>query len=505
MKLGRYVPAFGLLLRAAAQLTMENINPNVVAAEYAVRGRLLTRAGELRAELAAGNPNNLPFNQIVHCNIGNPQALGQKPLTFVREVLGAVVNPALLESGVGLSPEARARAQAYLGAVAHGSVGAYTESQGITLVRQEVAEFINRRDGASNADPDDIFLTDGASSGVKALMQLLVRSPDDAILVPIPQYPLYSALSTLLNGTMAGYFLDEASAWGVHLEALDRVLKDTLKAGKTVRAVVVINPGNPTGQSLPAVAVEAIMSWAAANGLVVLADEVYQENVYGAAPPFTSFRAAYETLSARPLFATLQPQLVSFHSTSKGVFGECGLRGGYFEARGLSPAIKAELLKLQSISLCSNAVGQIATGLLVKPPPPGTATATKHAAEEAAIKASLAARATRLASALNRLEGVACNPAEGAMYLFPQITLPPGALAAAAASGAPADEFYCLRLLESTGLVVVPGSGFGQQNGTWHFRTTFLPPDDQLDDVLGRLGAFHAGFLATYATGRQEL
>jgi len=189
----------------------------------------------------------------------------------------------------------------------------------------------------------------------------------------------------------------------------------------------------------------------------------------------------------------------------EGVFGECGLRGGYFETRGLSTQVKAQLVKLQSIALCSNAVGQIATGLLVKPPPPGTATAKKHAAEEAAIKASLAGRASRLAAALNKLQGVRCNAAEGAMYLFPQVTLPAGALAAAKAAKTPPDEFYCMRLLEATGLVVVPGSGFGQREGSWHFRTTFLPPDHQLEDVLGRLGTFHNKFLATYDTHSTEL
>jgi len=86
------------------------------------------------------------------------------------------------------------------------------------------------------------------------------------------------------------------------------------------------------------------------------------------------------------------------------------------------------------------------------------------------------------------------------MYLFPQLHLPPRAVAAAEAEGIAADEFYALRLLEATGLVVVPGSGFGQVDGTWHFRTTFLPPEDALDDVMTRFAAFQADFIATYST-----
>ena len=108
-------------------------------------------------------------------------------------------------------------------------------------------------------------------------------------------------------------------------------------------------------------------------------------------------------------------------------------------------------------------------------------------------------RATRIAKALNELPGVSCNPAEGAMYLFPSLELPAKAVAAAETKGMSPDEFYCIRLLEATGLVVVPGSGFRQVEGTHHFRTTFLPPDDMLDDVLPKLAGFQAAFMKEFA------
>ena len=181
-------------------LSVDNISPLVVKAEYAVRGRLLNRAMELEELLKAGPPASdaLPFKRIVRCNIGNPQAVGQKPTTFVRQVLSLVMNPAQLS---GLSKwaypkDAIARAKHYLAGIP--SLGAYSDSQGIMSVRKEVADFIAARDGHP-ASPSDIFLTDGASAGVKALMQLLVRGPHDAVLVPVPQYPLYSAVTTLLN------------------------------------------------------------------------------------------------------------------------------------------------------------------------------------------------------------------------------------------------------------------------------------------------------------------
>ena len=143
--------------------------------------------------------------------------------------------------------------------------------------------------------------------------------------------------------------------------------------------------------------------------------------------------------------------------------------------------VRAQLTKLASISLCSNVVGQFAAGLMVKPPQEGEASFTTYAAERAGILASMFSRAKLIAEALNKLPGLSCNAAEGAMYLFPRIHLPAKAIAAAEAEGMVADEWYCIRLLEATGLVVVPGSGFGQEDGSFHFRTTFLPQKDDLE------------------------
>jgi aspartate/methionine/tyrosine aminotransferase len=97
------------------------------------------------------------------------------------------------------------------------------------------------------------------------------------------------------------------------------------------------------------------------------------------------------------------------------------------------------------------------------------------------------------------MEGVRCNPTEGALYCFPQITLPPAAVTAAIAAGRTPDSQYCIELLDETGVVVVPGSGFGQAEGSWHFRATILPPEEKLDGVIDRVARFHDGFLARYA------
>ena len=192
-------------------------------------------------------------------------------------------------------------------------------------------------------------------------------------------------------------------------------------------------------------------------------------------------------------------ELVSLHSTSKGFLGECGIRGGYFELAGFDPEVQAQLLKLVSIGLCSNTMGQIAVGLMVRPPKPGEPSEPLYAQERGAILSSMKRRAAAVAASLNALEGVSCNAPQGAMYAFPSITLPPKAVAAAEAEGMAPDAYYAMHLLENTGIVVVPGSGFGQKAGTWHFRTTFLPPEDQIDLVGERMAKFHGEFLAKHA------
>ena len=195
---------------------------------------------------------------------------------------------------------------------------------------------------------------------------------------------------------------------------------------------------------------------------------------------------------------------MSFHSISKGFTGECGLRGGYFELTNIPKDVKAQLTKLASVSLCSNTMGQVAVGLMVNPPTSGSELKA-YEKEKTEKLASLVRRANKMAASLNALEGVSCVKPQGAMYLFPSITLPAQAVAAAARLSMAPDAFYSLKLLEGTGLVTVPGSGFGQRNGTWHFRTTFLPAEKQIDQVVEKLGGFHSAFLAKYGYAGGEL
>jgi glutamate--glyoxylate aminotransferase len=103
-----------------------------------------------------------------------------------------------------------------------------------------------------------------------------------------------------------------------------------------------------------------------------------------------------------------------------------------------------------------------------------------------------------MTDAFNSLDGVTCNFTEGAMYAFPRLHLPPKALEAAKAAGKTPDTFYCLALLEETGIVTVPGSGFGQEEGTFHMRTTILPPEEKIAEFIAKFKNFHEKFMATY-------
>ena len=186
------------------------------------------------------------------------------------------------------------RAQEYLRNV-KGGLGAYTDSRGSMYVRQEIADFITRRDGVP-ASADKIFVSNGASECVRMFLNCIIRGPKDGIMVPIPQYPLYSASIALYGGTMVGYYLDEETTWSLNVNELQRSLNTARAQGITVRAMVFINPGNPTGQCLSEENIRDLIRFCHDNHIVLSADEVYQANIY-TEKLFVSARA---TLSKMP-------------------------------------------------------------------------------------------------------------------------------------------------------------------------------------------------------------
>jgi len=462
------------------------LNRDLKEAQYAVRGELYLKADELRKS----------GREIIFTNVGNPHNLGQKPLTFIRQVLALTTAPFLMDNPeiVKQFPaDAVSRARSIIKSIGSG-VGAYSDSRGYPWLRQEIADFIQRRDGHPS-NPDHIFCTDGASVSVRMALNAIIRDEQDAIMVPIPQYPLYSAAIRLYGGSLEGYYLDEPSGWQFKMDELKRSVNKARKAGKDVRALVFINPGNPTGQCLSRATLEGLAKFAYEERLVLMADEVYQENIFQSERPFVSMKQVLAELGG-PI--SKEQELISFHTVSKGVYGECGLRGGYMECVNVHPGTIDEMYKISSINLSPNTIGQVALSLMCNPPKKGEPSHASYYQEKQTLHDSLIRRAHIMTDGFNALENVSCVFTEGVMYSFPRLHLPPKAVEAAKKAGKAPDTFYCLHLLEETGISVVPGSGFGQKEGEFHLRTTILPSEEKMKEVVEKYKSFNAKFMAKY-------
>lgn len=388
-----------------------------------------------------------------------------------------------------------------------GSVGAYSHSKGAAIVRQHIKEFIEERDGGHASDPELIYLTAGASGGVGLLMQVLISGPKDGVMIPIPQYPLYSATLSFYDATPVPYQLDPNDDWAIDVDSMARAVDEARSNGTDVRACVIINPGNPTGSCLSRENIEGIIRLAHEKRLVLLADEVYQANIFQPKErPFHSFKKVLKDFSnsndATERSMSSDVELVSFHSISKGVSGECGRRGGYFELCNVSPDVESELYKMASVNLCASLQGQIGVDLLVKPPKQGEESYELYNSEVQAIHDTLKSRSEKMREAFAALPGIKCNEAQGALYLFPEVQgLPVRALEDAKGKKQKIDLWYCFQLLEATGICCVPGSGFGKEpvekggeGGTsFWFRTTILAKET--DEFVERFARFHRELL----------
>ncbi|KAG6811418.1 hypothetical protein H0H92_007526 [Tricholoma furcatifolium] len=470
-------------------LTIDSLNPVVKNVEYAVRGELAIKAEEYRVKLKE-NGHGLPFDKVISSNIGNPQQKGldQPPITFTRQVAALLEYPALAELAPNAFPkDVIARAKELSDEI--GSLGAYSHSQGVPLIRKSVAKFIEDRDGYPS-NPGHIFLTGGASAGVSLLLSMLITPPNCGVLIPIPQYPLYTATLAQNNGTPVPYYLDETRGWSTSVESVETAIEKAISEGVNPKVLVIINPGNPTGSLLDEATQVKLVEFCEKYSLVLLADEVYQDNLHQRERyPFTSFKKVVaQTQSPIPL--------VSFHSISKGVSGECGRRGGYFECTNFSDDIIAQIYKMVSVGLCPPLSGQVGVDCMVRPPKPGDESYELWKKETGTIHAALASRTSIMSSRLNALPGVSCVDSPGALYLHPKIELSEKAIKAARQAGKEPDAFYSLALLDQTGICVTPGSGFGQKEGEWHYRLTCLCPG--VEEYVKKLEDFHLSWVEKY-------
>uniref|UniRef100_A0A4W5REY3 alanine transaminase n=1 Tax=Hucho hucho TaxID=62062 RepID=A0A4W5REY3_9TELE len=431
-----------------------------------------------------------PSKDVIDVSWGDKHRGGVQPLTFVRQVLAACLYPQLVHS-YKLPEDVRQRVQSLLGACVGGSVGSYTPSGGISYIQCSVSNFISRRDGGVPSSPENIFMTSGSQRSIMHVLKLLVHnqaSLPTGVLTAVPTYSSFKMMLQRLGAAIVPYYLDEEQGWAMEVEELRRALQASKGVCNPV-ALYVINPGNPTGHVQSRKCIEEVIRFAAEERLFLMADEVYQESVFGEGCEFVSYKKVLSEMGP-PLSHTVK--LASFHSASKGFMGECGLRGGYVELVNLDPTVMRYAYTIFSTDICAPVTGQLALELMANPPRPGDPSYPTQS-----IQAMLVHNMNWVPEVLNNIPGISCQPMMGGAFVFPRLYLPQAATEKAKVVGMQPDLWYCKRLLEEAGVCVGPGCQYGQKEGTHHIR--YNPLSLSLATVLKRLKDFHLHFLKEFS------
>ncbi|MEC9301601.1 MAG: aminotransferase class I/II-fold pyridoxal phosphate-dependent enzyme [Acidobacteriota bacterium] len=338
----------------------------------------------------------------------------------------------------------------------HDGLNGYTSSPGIEPAREAVAEDFAGR--GLKIPADRVLLTMGTSEGIELALTALV-DPGEEVLVPVPTYPLYTAVLAKLGANAAYYQTDPNNNWMPDLDHIESLI------GPRTRALVVINPNNPTGAVYSDSTRRKLLELANRHSLLLLADEVYADLAYdGPISPIGS----------------LDPEapVISFSSLSKAYLAP-GWRAGWM-AVGTSDRLNdllAAIKKLADGRLCSTAPMQAAI----------TAALTQKSSDQNTFRAALRERAELTTARLNAIDGMSCVAPTAAFYAVPQDTLPPNKT----------DEDYVLGLLRSTGVLCVHGSGFGLPPGDGFMRVVFLANPQELNEIYDLIDSFTSEFLST--------
>jgi alanine transaminase len=491
-------------MNSSRLLSLSTINQALLNVRYAVRGEIPIRAAEIKAELATDS-SSYNFSQISELNIGNPQFFEFQKVESTRLVMSRLLHhftphANLTSTTSFLSPELESEideiALEYLSQVSFRSTQENVQSM---VPSRSVSKFIQSRDGL-DSNPNHIFSGNGASQAITTILNLLIDGPNSGIMCSVPTYPLYSALISLFNGSFVKYHLDEDDGWNVNIQELEKSYQEAKKNGIQVKAIVLINPGNPTGNVFDLERMKEIVDFCYQRNIVVLADEVYQENILNSEKKFHSFKSVMNQADSN---IKNNLELISFHTISKGFLGECGLRGGYMELDNIDPAM-VDVIRVLSNRTRPNIIGDLCLDLKSRFLS-GDLADMKNLQKlfdqqnnEKIIE--FTERAKMVETALNSCNGVKTNPIDGAMYAFPTLMLPPKFIKEANDLGVVPDFLYCKKLLENTGLCTVPGSGFGQVEGTYHLRTTILPsPNERLNNIMKRFQEFNDQLQSDYS------
>lgn len=364
--------------------------------------------------------------QVIRLNIGDPQAFGFRPPGNVIEA----VNAAIKDNFTG-----------------------YAHSTGLLRAREAVAEYATAL--GSETSPDEVILTSGASEAADLILTTLLN-PGDEILLPAPGYPLYPAIAGRLGATAKYYRLDPLRNWQPTAEEI------LSKITKLTKAIILINPNNPTGSITPDTVTSEILEIAESLGILVISDEVYRELCFSNPPTCVSVLAK-----------EMELPLVTLESLSK-THMLSGWRIGWmrFTNADQMPELVRAVTRLASSRLCSPTPAQYA----VEPALDYGACREYH--DE--FLRTLRKRRDYAVELIEKTPQLSCRLPEAAFYLLVKVADQEKRL----------DQELVKDLLRATGVLVVHGSGFGCHSNDGYFRLVYLPNEETLTDAIRKIGGF---------------
>ena len=388
---------------------------------YDIRGPVLEEAKRLEEQ----------GHRIMKLNIGNPHPFGFE------------APPEILVDVIRHLPQAQG----------------YSDSQGIRSARTAVVQHYQDR-GIDITDPDDVWLGNGVSELIQLALNALLDQGDE-VLIPAPDYPLWTASTSLAGGRPVHYLCDEDNDWNPNLDDIRS------KISKNTKAIVVINPNNPTGAVYSRQTLRAIADLAVEHNLIIFADEIYDKILYDDAVHHT--------------FAELAPDALvfTFNGLSKA-YRLAGFRSGWMMVTGPrkhAASYIEGINMLTNMRLCANHPAQFAIQ---------TALGGRQSIKDLVLPGGrLLAQRDAAVAALNAIPGVSCVTPKGALYVFPRLDSDVYEIKD--------DRRFVLDFLRAEHVLVVQGTGFNWPN-TDHLRIVTLPWAKDLTESIGRLG----NFLSTY-------
>ena len=388
---------------------------------YEIRGQVLREARRMEEE----------GHKILKLNIGNPAPFG---FDAPEEIVQDMIHNVPLSQG-------------------------YSDSKGLFTGRKAVMHYCQQK-GIMDADIDNIYLGNGASELIVMSMQALLNNGDE-ILIPAPDYPLWTAAVSLAGGNAVHYMCDEQAQWYPDLDDMER------KITSNTRGIVIINPNNPTGALYPTEILDGIIELARQHNLIIFSDEIYDKIIYDDAKHVATASLADDVL------------FVTFNGLSKA-YRVAGFRAGWMVITGAIAKARDYIEGIEllaSMRLCSNVPGQHAIQ---------TALGGYQSINELVVPGGRLREQRDLAWELfNDIPGISCVKPKGAMYLFPKMDKKIHKIKN--------DEKMVLDLLLQEKILIVQGSAFNWPAPD-HFRVVFLSREDELRNASGRIGNFFSSY-----------